>query len=77
EIGVTPSDVKSHMRRLLVTKFSQTYSDVHGFQASDSWFNHFLNYFNFSLHKPTKVSSKLPRDLQEKLLAFYENINQS
>ncbi|CAG8746349.1 27787_t:CDS:2, partial [Racocetra persica] len=26
---------------------------------------------------PTKVSSKLPNDLQEKLTTFYENINQS
>ncbi|CAG8613511.1 10234_t:CDS:2 [Dentiscutata erythropus] len=44
EIGVTPSDVKSHIKRLLVTEFSQIYPYV---------------------------------DLQEKLSAFYENINQS
>ncbi|CAG8460593.1 26844_t:CDS:2 [Dentiscutata erythropus] len=76
-IGVTPSDVKSHMRRLLVTEFSQIYPDVRGFQASDSWFNRFMNRFNFSLHRLTKVSSKLPRDLQKKPSAFYEDINQS
>ncbi|CAG8615331.1 10447_t:CDS:2, partial [Cetraspora pellucida] len=74
-IGVTPSDVKSNMKCLLNTEFRQIYPNaIYKFQAADTWFYHFINHSDFSLHRRTKVSQKLPKDLQEKLLMLHEDI---
>ncbi|CAG8624567.1 23121_t:CDS:2, partial [Cetraspora pellucida] len=52
-IGVTPSDVKSNMKRLLNTEFRQIYSNaIYKFQAADTWFYRFINRSDFSLRKP-------------------------
>ena len=63
-ICVTPYDVKSRMKQLLVTDFEQSYPDaVNNFKASDAWFNRFVNRHNLSLRRRTKISQKLPKDL--------------
>ena len=75
EICVTPYDVKSHMKRLLATDFNQLYPDaVNSFKASGSWLNRFLNRYNFSLRRRTKISQKLPKDMHEKLCSFHNYI---
>ena len=70
---MTPYDVKSHinMKRLLTTDFNQLYPDaVHSFKASGPWLNRFLNRYNFSLRRRTKISQKLPKDLHENFVRF-------
>ena len=72
---MTPYDVKSHMKRLLTTDFNQLYPDaVNSFKSSGPWLNLFLNRYNFSLRRRTKISQKLPKDLHKKLCSFHNYI---
>src|SRR3954451_7644080 len=42
----------------------------HEFQGSLSWINSFMNRFNLSLRRRTKISQKLPEDTEQKLEEF-------
>ncbi|CAG8754052.1 18445_t:CDS:2, partial [Racocetra fulgida] len=71
-IAVMPSAVKFNMSNLLLNNFSQHYPDVfETFRASNNWFYRFMNQYDLSLHRQTKLGQKLPQDLQEKVLSFH------
>ncbi|CAG8569669.1 12156_t:CDS:2 [Racocetra fulgida] len=75
-IAVISKDAKCRMTSLLTQEFRLLYPDaVHNFKASDRWLDRFMNRFDFSLRRRTKTSQKLPKDLDEKVTAFHEFIN--
>jgi transposase-like protein len=67
---VSANNVKTQMKYLLENEFNEKYPNSNNFLASDHWFYRFLHRHDLSLRRHTKISQKLPEDLDDKLLSF-------
>ncbi|CAG8802883.1 14652_t:CDS:2, partial [Dentiscutata erythropus] len=72
---VTYPSIKLKMAEILDKSIKQT-DDVskklaiNKFKLSTHWLGHFLNHNNLSLRHKTKITQKLPEDLENQLLSF-------
>lgn len=78
-LAVTYHGLKIEMLKL-VNQTATTINDptqrliANNFKASSKWLKGFLHRYDLTLRRKTKISQKLPKDLEEKLLNFQQYI---
>jgi len=76
-LAVTYVNIKLKMAEIMKESAKQTQDEtkklaITNFKCSAHWLARFLKRHDLSLRRKTKISQKLPRDLEEKLLNFQQ-----
>lgn len=69
--NVTRADIRMRALQLAQEEKHSAAKGIAQFTASGGWCTRFMNRYGLCLHKRTKISQKLPKELDEKVTSFH------